>query len=69
MELPNIVHPKIFKINGLRYQVVAYHVLTEQQARNAVLFFVATHKVKKSKNAKDKIFQIQFLGEFPGALL
>lgn len=49
VQLPNIVHPKIFTVNGFRIQVVAYCSLTDDQALKAAMVFVRDTKLKQSQ--------------------
>lgn len=52
MELPNVVHPTVFKINGHKVQVVAYCVMTETQARTAAIHLARSGKLPKKANPK-----------------
>lgn len=58
-----IIHPTIFHVNEIPFQVCTYRALTEEQARNAVFLFLKTHKVKK-KPAKGKVVTIVIDDEF-----
>lgn len=42
MELPSVVHPKKFKKDGFIFQVVSYCALSDEQARNAIYFYLKT---------------------------
>lgn len=64
-----IIHPTIFPVNGVKYQVYADRVLTDQQALNIALYFVATHKMQKKKYTKGKVLLVGFDDEIPAALL
>ena len=63
-----IVHPTIFPINGILFQVYADRALTDDQALRIAMFFVATHRVVK-KGMKDKVLLVGFPGEIPAELL
>jgi hypothetical protein len=47
MELPNVVHPKLIKVDGYTLQIVSFDPLTDEQALKAAFHFVRTHKLKK----------------------
>jgi len=49
MELPSVVHPRTFRINGHLVQVVAYCTLTEPQAMKAAV--IAARSLKLPKKA------------------
>lgn len=57
MELPNVLHPTVFVINGHRVQVVAYCTLTPSQARVAALQAAARARFPKKANP-DKVFRL-----------
>jgi hypothetical protein len=57
MQLPNVVHPTVFVINGHRVQVVAYCTLSQTQARAAALHAAARTKLPKKANPK-KVIQL-----------
>lgn len=67
--MAKIIHPTIFPINGIKFQVYANRVLADRQALNIALFFVATHKVRKKRSAKDKVLLVGFDDEIPAGLL
>lgn len=52
MQLPNVVHPTIFTVNGHKLQVVAYCAMTDAQALKATLHAVRSHKLPKKPNPK-----------------
>ena len=47
MQMPNVLHPNKFSINGIFFEVVSYDQLTDDQARKVVLFFCQTYKFLK----------------------
>ncbi|MBX3605344.1 MAG: hypothetical protein KF788_08735 [Piscinibacter sp.] len=57
MELPNVVHPTVFTINGHKVQVVAYCVMTESQARAAAIHSARSGMLKKKPDPK-KVLQL-----------
>ena len=57
MDLPNIVHPTIFTVNGFRIQIVSYCVLTDEQARKTAIQFV--NKVKPKASLKKSVLQVR----------
>ncbi len=56
MEMPSVIHPRLIKIGGFTFQVVAYCNLSDQQALNVALFYSRTYKTKKKD--RGKIIQI-----------
>lgn len=56
MEMPSIIHPSKFKINGYKFQVVSYANLTKLQAARIAQNFYHTQKLKK--NDKEKTFTV-----------
>jgi hypothetical protein len=50
--LPNVVHPKLVKVYGYTLRIVSFCKLTDEQALNAGILFVRTHKLKKSDRKK-----------------
>jgi len=58
MELPKVVHPKTFIVNGLKYQVVAYCSMTDEQALKVLIYWLKTHIHKPKKFAANKVFQV-----------
>ena len=61
MELPNIVHPTTFNINGYSIQVVTYMPITDAQARA-----LATHCFRSRKWTKKdlkKSFRFVWAGD------
>lgn len=63
MHLPDIVHPKIFTINGHRFQVVSYMQLTDAQARQIALHGYQSKRWTAAD--KKKLTQLQWAGESP----
>lgn len=61
--MKKIIHPTLVPVNGINFQVSAPCELTYQQALNAVLIFLQTHKVKKYRGKK-KIVVIDICDEF-----
>ena len=56
MDAPSTIHPKLIKINGFTFRVVAYCHLTDQQAYKIAIHFYRNNKLKK-KDQK-KVFQV-----------
>ena len=56
MEMPNIIHPKSFKVDDMYFQVVSYSALTDSQASSIAINFYKIHKFKKKD--KGKLFKI-----------
>lgn len=52
MEIPNVVHPKTFNINGIFFQVVSYTSLSDEQAEKMAMYFYRKHKFKKKDKGK-----------------
>jgi hypothetical protein len=52
MQLPSVVHPKRFSINGIILEVVSYTNLTDAQAMKAAQLFYSQHKFKKKDQGK-----------------
>lgn len=52
MQLPSVVHPKKFSINGMLFEVVAYTALTDDQAAKAAMFFFKSRKFLKKDQGK-----------------
>lgn len=52
MEIPSVVHPKRFTINGMVFEVVSYSALTDEQAQKAAMLFFRSHKFKKKDQGK-----------------
>ena len=61
MELPNIIHPKKFLINGYIFQVAAYMVLTDAQAQKIAMHGFRSRKWLK-KDLK-KVHTQMWLGD------
>lgn len=57
MQLPNVVHPTVFTVNGHKLQVVAYCVMTPSQAKAALVHALRTHKLPK-KAHPDKVIRL-----------
>ena len=56
MEIPSIVHPTTFQINGFTYRVISHCVLTDQQAGNIAR---RTYQMKKPKKKdQNKVFDV-----------
>jgi hypothetical protein len=43
MDLPNVYHPQLFEGDGIKFQVVSYEPLTQEQAKAALERFLRTH--------------------------
>ena len=54
MELPSVVHPKCFKMDGFIFQVVAYTSLTDDQAKKIARQDYANRRARKELKAKDR---------------
>jgi hypothetical protein len=52
-QIPNVVHPKRFRINGMFFTVIAFISLTDSQAAKIAQQFYAMHKFKKSDQGKE----------------
>ena len=50
MEMPNVVHPKVFKIDGRYFQVVAFCKMSDAQALKALAYSLQGGKYKKLKS-------------------
>lgn len=59
MDLPNVVHPTIYEADGIRFQVLSYAPLTEEQAQKAVILFRRTQKL--SKKHKGQTLQVWWI--------
>jgi len=68
MEMPSVVHPKRFAINGMYFEVVSYSPLSDDQAAKIAMMFFRGRKFKKSD--KGKLFQVitQFDAQSAGLL-
>lgn len=68
MEMPSVIHPKRFLINGMYFEVVSYSSLNDEQAANVAMMFFHGRKFKKSD--KGKLFQVitQFDAQSAGSL-
>jgi len=49
MLMPDIVHPKVFKNNGVCFRVVTYEPVSDDEARKIVLLFLRTQRVRIRK--------------------
>jgi hypothetical protein len=56
MELPNIVHPKKFRIHGNLFEVIAYTTLTDDQAAAAAMHFYRSHAA--ARRGRDQLFRV-----------
>ncbi len=56
MELPSVIHPTKFAINGMYFQVISFSKLTDSQASKVAMHFYRMRKFKKSH--KGKIFKV-----------
>jgi len=54
MQLPNIVHPRKFSINGYVFQVVSYIGLTDQQAAKIAMHGYRSRKWLKKNQKEDQ---------------
>lgn len=52
MQMPSVVHPKKFSINGMFFEIVSFSTLTDEQAGKAAMFFFSNHKFKKKDQGK-----------------
>lgn len=52
MQLPSVVHPKKFAVQGMLFEVVAYSTLTDEQAAKAAMFFFRSRKFLKKDQGK-----------------
>jgi len=43
LEQPSVIHPKLVKIKGFRFQVVAYCGMTDEQALKFAIHFYRSH--------------------------
>lgn len=68
--MPNIKHPKKFRINGMYFQVMSYAPLSDKQAaRLTKVFYNANAKsFKKSDKGKTFIVLIAIDGSLKGIL-
>jgi len=60
MNMPSVVHPKVFKLNDILFEVVSYETVTDKQAENIVRLFCRSKKFHK----KDKGKKIQIITQF-----
>ena len=60
--MPNIKHPKKFRINGMYFQVMSYAPLSDKQAARLSKMFYSTKKFKKSDKGKTFIVIISIDG-------
>lgn len=51
MKMPNVLHPKQFIIKGIKFKVVSYDPLTDEQAKKIAL---STYRQKKWTRADQK---------------
>ena len=49
MQMPNVTHPKKFRINGSIFQVVTYEPVTDSQALQIVALYVRQNPKKFKK--------------------
>ncbi|MBF0406454.1 MAG: hypothetical protein HQM10_03810 [Candidatus Riflebacteria bacterium] len=56
MNIPSVVHPKVFEIAGMYFQIVSYSAISDTDAQNLAMAFYRTHKFKKS--ARGKTFKV-----------
>lgn len=54
--MQSVVHPTVFTISGMRFQVVAQFTLTDQQAAKVAMRFYRTRKF--TKKDQGKLFQV-----------
>lgn len=52
MQLPSVLHPKRFSINGMLFEIVSHSELTDEQAAKAAMLFFRRHKFKKKDQGK-----------------
>lgn len=56
MEMPSVIHPKRFHINGIFFEVISYSPLTDDQAAKVAMSFFRSKKFKKKD--KGKVFKV-----------
>jgi hypothetical protein len=49
MQMPNVTHPKVFKIGALTVQLVTYMSITDEEAALLVRYLYATQPKLRSK--------------------
>jgi hypothetical protein len=49
MDLPNVVHPTIFTVNGFRIQIVSFFRLSDNEALALARHHILHRKMKKSE--------------------
>lgn len=59
MQLPSVIHPKRFEINGMFFEIVTYIPITDDQAEKIAMAFFACRKFKK--NDRGKLFQVPIM--------
>jgi hypothetical protein len=58
-EMPKIIHPKLIKIGGYTFQVVAYCQMNDAQALKIAMHYCRTHKLtKRQKTLVNQIVTI-----------
>lgn len=56
MDLPNVVHPKKFRIHGNLFEVIAYTALADDQAAAAAMHFYCSHAA--ARRGRDQLFRV-----------
>ena len=62
MEIPTVVHPTRFEVNGVLFQVVAFGTLTDAQAELALKLFLRNNRLKK-KPKRGQLVKVFWTGD------
>ena len=57
MQMPNTIHPKKFAHKGALFQVVTYEPVSDEQARQILIFYLRSQRTKFQKG---KLYQLLY---------